>query len=95
MRSPGTDSDDKISSEEEEFSDDEAEQFEFAPPVTVMETIMAAGIERETKKINFRLRTAPPIPAALAVRPRRHEDGGRSPLITGDGEEGVEEQGAV
>lgn len=59
---------DVLSSEDEEFSDDEAALFEFAPPVSVMETMMAVGNARETKKINFRLRTAPPVPAAAAIQ---------------------------
>jgi hypothetical protein len=63
-----SDPDDMPSTDEEEYSDDEGALFEFAPPVSVMETMMAAGIERETKRLNFRLRTAPPIPAANAVK---------------------------
>jgi hypothetical protein len=63
-----TDKDDEHSSDEEEFSDDEAAQFEFAPPVSPMETVMVAGMERDTKKLNYRLRTAPPIPAGMAIK---------------------------
>ena len=63
-----SDPDDRPSDAEDEFSDDEAAQFEFAPPVTPLETVMAAGRERDTKRLNYRLRTAPPIPAAMAVR---------------------------
>jgi hypothetical protein len=63
-----SDPDDMPSTEEEEFSDDEAALYEFAPPVSIAETMMAAGIERETKRLNFRLRTAPPVPAVTAIK---------------------------
>uniref|UniRef100_A0A7S1MKI9 Uncharacterized protein n=1 Tax=Neobodo designis TaxID=312471 RepID=A0A7S1MKI9_NEODS len=63
-----SDADDMPSTEEEEYSDDEGALYEFAPPVSIAETMMAAGIERETKRLNFRLRTAPPVPAVTAIK---------------------------
>lgn len=55
------DDEDDPSEIEEEYSDDEGESFQFAPPVTLVETLTAAGFERDTKRLNYKLRTAPPL----------------------------------
>lgn len=55
------DSEDDPSDGEDEFSDDEAPTFTFAPPVDVAETIFTAGFERDTKRLQHRMRTAPPL----------------------------------
>ena len=55
------DDDDLASNDEEMFSDEEGESFVFAPPVTLAESLMAAGFPRDTKKLSHRMRTAPPM----------------------------------
>lgn len=67
MAESGTDVDDQPSEPDDELSDDEAPVFAFAPPVTPMETVMAAGNERDTKRLTYRLHTAPPIKAKQII----------------------------
>lgn len=55
------DDDDEPSGDEDEFSDDEAPTFTFAPPVDVAESLFTAGFERDTKRLQHRMRTAPPM----------------------------------
>ncbi|EPY24196.1 hypothetical protein STCU_07301 [Strigomonas culicis] len=55
------DSEDEPSGEDDEFSDDEAPAFTFAPPVDTAETLFTAGFERDTKRLQHRMRTAPPM----------------------------------
>nr|CCC94639.1 conserved hypothetical protein [Trypanosoma congolense IL3000] len=55
------DDEDEPSDAEEAFSDDEAPTFVFAPPVDLAETLMTAGFERDTKRLQHRMRTAPPL----------------------------------
>lgn len=55
------DDDDDPSGEDERFSDDDAPMFTFAPPVDVAETIFTAGFSRDTKRLQHRMRTAPPM----------------------------------
>lgn len=52
---------DAPSGDEDEFSDDEAPAFTFAPPVDVAESLFTAGFERDTKRLQHRMRTAPPM----------------------------------
>ncbi|KPI89278.1 hypothetical protein ABL78_1611 [Leptomonas seymouri] len=55
------DDEDAPSDNEDEFSDDEAPAFTFAPPVDVAESLFTAGFERDTKRLQHRMRTAPPM----------------------------------
>ncbi|KAF8298403.1 hypothetical protein TcYC6_0075510 [Trypanosoma cruzi] len=55
------DDEDDPSDDEDAFSDDEAPTFVFAPPVELAETIFTAGFERDTKRLQHRMRTAPPL----------------------------------
>ncbi|TPP49006.1 hypothetical protein CGC20_27125 [Leishmania donovani] len=55
------DDEDLPSDDEDEFSDDEAPAFTFAPPVDVAESLFTAGFERDTKRLQHRMRTAPPM----------------------------------
>ncbi|CBZ27589.1 conserved hypothetical protein [Leishmania mexicana MHOM/GT/2001/U1103] len=55
------DDEDLPSDNEDEFSDDEAPAFTFAPPVDVAESLFTAGFERDTKRLQHRMRTAPPM----------------------------------
>ncbi|KAG5502750.1 hypothetical protein JKF63_04517 [Porcisia hertigi] len=55
------DDEDMPSDNEDEFSDDEAPAFTFAPPVDVAESLFTAGFERDTKRLHHRMRTAPPM----------------------------------
>ena len=73
-----TDRSDMSSNPEDEFSDDEAAGFEFAPPVRPMEAIVVAGNERETKRLNFRLQTSPPVPLVVALKTQAGEGGASS-----------------
>jgi hypothetical protein len=61
------DTGDAPSEDERSMSDDEGPQFQFAPPVTVVETVMAAGVPREMKRLAYRLHTAPPVPAERVI----------------------------
>lgn len=62
------DSEDDPSDEEKEFSDDEGETFQFAPPVSTVETLTVAGFDRDTKRLNHKLRTAPPLVLTRVLR---------------------------
>nr|CCC52531.1 conserved hypothetical protein, fragment [Trypanosoma vivax Y486] len=55
------DDEDEPSDDEDAFSDDEAPAFVFAPPVELAETLMTAGFERDTRKLQHRMQTAPPL----------------------------------
>ncbi|ORC91854.1 uncharacterized protein TM35_000054500 [Trypanosoma theileri] len=55
------DDEDDASGDEDAFSDDEAPTFVFAPPVELAETLFTAGFERDTKRLQHRMRTAPPL----------------------------------
>lgn len=55
------DDDDQPSGDEDEFSDDEAPAFTFAPPVDTAEALFTAGFDRDTKRLQHRMRTAPPM----------------------------------
>ncbi|KAG5503167.1 hypothetical protein GH5_04228 [Leishmania sp. Ghana 2012 LV757] len=55
------DDEDLPSDNEDEFSDDEAPAFTFAPPVDIAESLFVAGFERDTKRLQHRMRTAPPM----------------------------------
>ncbi|KEG13412.1 hypothetical protein DQ04_01021130 [Trypanosoma grayi] len=55
------DDEDEPSDNEDAFSDDEAPTFVFAPPVELAETLFTAGFERDTKRLQHRMRTAPPL----------------------------------
>jgi hypothetical protein len=55
------DDEDAPSDNEDEFSDDEAPAFTFAPPVDIAESLFTAGFERDTKRLQHRMRTAPPM----------------------------------
>ncbi|KAG5476885.1 hypothetical protein LSCM1_05217 [Leishmania martiniquensis] len=55
------DDEDLPSDNEDEFSDDEAPAFTFAPPVDMAESLFVAGFERDTKRLQHRMRTAPPM----------------------------------
>lgn len=55
------DDEDDPSGEEDEFSDEDAPAFTFAPPVDVAEAIFTAGFPRDTKRLQHRMRTAPPL----------------------------------
>ncbi|CBH16901.1 hypothetical protein, conserved [Trypanosoma brucei gambiense DAL972] len=55
------DDEDEPSDDEDAFSDDDAPTFVFAPPVDLAETLMTAGFERDTKRLQHRMRTAPPL----------------------------------
>ncbi|KAL7701744.1 hypothetical protein N2W54_007219 [Lotmaria passim] len=55
------DDEDAPSDNEDEFSDDEAPAFTFAPPVDMAESLFTAGFERDTKRLQHRMRTAPPM----------------------------------
>ncbi|RNF04085.1 hypothetical protein TraAM80_05437 [Trypanosoma rangeli] len=55
------DDEDDPSDDEEAFSDDEAPTFVFAPPVELAETLFTAGFERDTKRLQHRMRIAPPL----------------------------------
>lgn len=66
-----SDHDDDPSEDEQAFSDDEAAAFEFAPPVTTLETVMIAGRERDTRRLNHRLRTAPPMQLTRVLKGER------------------------
>lgn len=55
------DDEDDPSADEELFSDDDAPTFTFAPPVDVAESIFTAGFPRDTKRLQHRMRTAPPM----------------------------------
>ncbi|CAD2217150.1 hypothetical protein AGDE_01970 [Angomonas deanei] len=55
------DSEDRPSTDEDAFSDDEGVTFTFAPPVSVAESLFTAGFARDTKKLQHRMRTAPPM----------------------------------
>ncbi|CAJ1009081.1 hypothetical protein Q4I28_004395 [Leishmania naiffi] len=55
------DDEDLPSDNEDEFSDDEAPAFTFAPPVDVAESLFTAAFERDTKRLQHRMRTAPPM----------------------------------
>lgn len=63
------DSEDEVSAEDDEVcSDDEQEQFVLAPPVSVVESLMTVGFERDTKRLEYRLRTRPPMVLRKALR---------------------------
>eukprot|EP00758_Cryptobia_borreli_P002392 Tbor_TRINITY_DN2997_c0_g1::TRINITY_DN2997_c0_g1_i1::g.1187::m.1187 len=70
------DSEDQVSEDEDDaaHSDDEQEQFVFAPPVSVAESLMTAGFDRETRRLQYRLRTRPPMLMTKAI----HADTQRS-----------------
>jgi hypothetical protein len=79
------DSEDDPSDEEDAYSDDEGEGFVFAPPVTLTETIMCAGFPRDTRKLQYRMRTAPPMKLLTVLQSDRskthaelHEDTAKS-----------------
>ncbi|CCW63457.1 unnamed protein product [Phytomonas sp. EM1] len=55
------DDEDDPSADEDEFSDDEAPAFTFAAPVELAESLFTAGFERDTKRLQHRMRTAPPM----------------------------------
>jgi len=55
------DDEDEPSGEDEEFSDDEAPTFTFAPPVETAEALFTAGFDRDTKRLQHRMRSAPPM----------------------------------
>lgn len=55
------DDEDDPSGDEAEFSDEDAPAFTFTPPVDVAEAIFTAGFPRDTKKLQHRMRTAPPL----------------------------------
>jgi hypothetical protein len=65
------DTDDAASQDEEVFSDEEGESFVFAPPVTLAESLMAAGFARDTKKLTYRMRTAPPMVLTRILKSER------------------------
>eukprot|EP00796_Vickermania_ingenoplastis_P003734 gene3734-2631_t len=52
---------DEPSGDEEQFSDEDAPTFTFAPPVEVAESLFTAGFPRDTKRLQHRMRTAPPM----------------------------------
>ncbi|CUG89654.1 Hypothetical protein, putative [Bodo saltans] len=62
------DSEDEPSDDEAAYSDDEGEAFQFAPPVSTVETLTTAGFERDTKKLNYKLKTAPPLVHSRVLR---------------------------
>eukprot|EP00331_Platyophrya_macrostoma_P009194 CAMPEP_0176428316 /NCGR_PEP_ID=MMETSP0127-20121128/13078_1 /TAXON_ID=938130 /ORGANISM="Platyophrya macrostoma, Strain WH" /LENGTH=165 /DNA_ID=CAMNT_0017809977 /DNA_START=25 /DNA_END=522 /DNA_ORIENTATION=- len=62
------DDEDEPSEEEAAFSDEEGETFEYAPPVSVIDTLVTAGFDRDTKRLNHKLRTAPPVVHTRVLR---------------------------
>eukprot|EP00744_Colponema_vietnamica_P009731 GILI01013806.1.p1 GENE.GILI01013806.1~~GILI01013806.1.p1 ORF type:complete len:685 (-),score=125.95 GILI01013806.1:66-2120(-) len=63
------DSEDEVSAEDDEAcSDDEQEQFVLAPPVSVVESLMTVGFQRDTKRLEYRLRTRPPMVLRKALK---------------------------
>ena len=65
---------DANSEAELEYSDEEGAQYEYAPPVSVTQMVLAAGRTRETRKLAHFLRTAPGRPAARVKRNRAIEE---------------------
>lgn len=55
------DDEDDPSGDEAEFSDEDDPSFTFTPPVDVAEAIFTAGFPRDTKRLQHRMRTAPPL----------------------------------
>lgn len=62
------DDEDDPSGDEEQFSDEDAPTFTFAPPVTVTESIFTAGFPRDTKRLQHRMRTAPPLLLSRVIK---------------------------
>ena len=63
------DSEDEVSPDDDEAcSDDEQEQFVLAPPVSVVESLITVGFERDTRRLEYRLRTRPPMVLRKALR---------------------------
>ncbi|RNF21146.1 uncharacterized protein Tco025E_03589 [Trypanosoma conorhini] len=67
------DDEDDPSDDEDAFSDDEAPTFVFAPPVELAETLFTAGFERDTKRLQHRMRTAPPLVLQRVLRGDRSQ----------------------
>lgn len=67
------DDEDDPSADEDEFSDDEAPAFTFAPPVDLAESLFTAGFDRDTKRLQHRMRTAPPMVLQRVLRGDRSQ----------------------
>ncbi|CCW70849.1 unnamed protein product [Phytomonas sp. Hart1] len=67
------DDEDDPSADEDEFSDDEAPTFTFAAPVEIVESLFTAGFERDTKRLQHRMRTAPPMALHRVLKGDRNQ----------------------